>query len=322
MTAFANPLTGGLRRALAQRERDGMRGTVSPRTLAAGTGWSVDDVLCTHGPRDRPFEEAHARACIAVVAAGCFSYRNPAGHALLAPGALMLGRAGQCFECAHRHAPGDRCIAFHYDPDWLARVAVEAGMASAAAHWGMPRLPPLRAFAPLVARACLQVGEGAQAGRDSWDELAIGLAIAALRESARQGAHRTRSVPAATRSATGFSRVAATLRMIDETPEDAHTLASLAAAAGVSEFWFLRTFAAVAGVTPHQYLLRARLRTAALRVAREDAKIVDIALASGFNDLSNFNTMFRAEYGASPRVWRDEARARRLAGVLSKRPAP
>src|SRR5437660_10267607 len=49
---------------------------------------------------------------------------------------------------------------------------------------------------------------------------------------------------------------------------DAHShlqidLEQAAAQAGISPFHFLRLFAAVLGVTPHQYLVRARLRHAA-----------------------------------------------------------
>jgi AraC-like DNA-binding protein len=33
-------------------------------------------------------------------------------------------------------------------------------------------------------------------------------------------------------------------------------------------------------------------------------KIVDIALACGFADLSNFNRAFRAEFGVAPRAYR------------------
>jgi AraC-like DNA-binding protein len=107
------------------------------------------------------------------------------------------------------------------------------------------------------------------------------------------------------------SRVAQIARLIDETPSAPHTLTSLADAAGLSEFHFLRTFRRVSGVTPHQYLLRARLRAAALRLQDGGAKIVDIALDCGFNDLSNFNHAFRAEFAASPRAWRARGRARR-----------
>jgi AraC family transcriptional regulator len=66
----------------------------------------------------------------------------------------------------------------------------------------------------------------------------------------------------------------------------------------------LRTFSAITGTTPHQYILRARLRRAAVRVRAEDTRILDIALDCGFDDLSNFNRAFRAEFGTSPLRYR------------------
>ncbi|MFP4834604.1 AraC family transcriptional regulator, partial [Paraburkholderia sp. BR10879] len=83
----------------------------------------------------------------------------------------------------------------------------------------------------------------------AWGEIALELALATLRVVASGKDAATPATPGAAAAA----RVVATLRLIDETPDDAHTLASLASAAGVSEFYFLRTFSAVAGVTPHQY---------------------------------------------------------------------
>ncbi|WP_322034234.1 AraC family transcriptional regulator [Paraburkholderia sp. J76] len=311
-------LAASLQRALAQREREGRADSgraPAARPLAAGAGWSADDVVCTLGPGDRPYEERHASACLAIVAAGVFGYRSGNVRALMTPGALMLGESGACFECAHRHAAGDRCLSFHYDPAWLDEQAAAAGLAPGARRWRSARVPPVRALAPLVAHACADAlaHERRHApgfGGAAWDEIALALALSALRMAA---SGKDTSAPPAP-GAAAAQRVVATLRLIEETPGDAHTLASLAAAAGVSEFYFLRTFSALAGVTPHQYLLRARLRAAALRLAADDeAKIVDIALASGFNDLSNFNAAFRTEFGASPRAWRAAQRARHLA---------
>src|SRR5208283_799598 len=54
----------------------------------------------------------------------------------------------------------------------------------------------------------------------------------------------------------------------------------------------------------HQYVLRARLREAAVRLAAQPNKVLDIALDCGFGDVSNFNRAFRAEFGVSPRVYR------------------
>ncbi|MFX1761740.1 AraC family transcriptional regulator [Paraburkholderia sp. A1RI-2L] len=339
-------LAARLQRALAQRTREGAARPPLVRRLASGPGWQADDVVCTFGPADRPYEERHASACLAIVAAGSFGYRCGAGKAgrgrgpeLMTPGAIMLGEPGACFECGHRHGAGDRCISFHFDPDWLDEQAAAAGLVPRARRWSALRVPPLRALAPLVARACANVEalERGAAAPAAWDELAIALAVATLRVSAgSKDMHGPDPVQASATSTTGAgpsaaaaARVAATLRLIEEAPDSPHTLASLAAAAGVSEFYFLRTFSAVAGVTPHQYLLRSRLRAAALRLCDGEGgeKIVDIALESGFNDLSNFNAAFRAEFGASPRAWRDAMRARELAATswpraASATPAP
>jgi AraC family transcriptional regulator len=291
-----------LQQALAQRAREGMRGSTSARALAQGEGWEVADVLCTFGPRDQPFEERHAGVCIAMVVAGSFGYRAGTGRELLTPGALLLGNPGDCFECGHRHAAGDRCIAFRYAPAYFERLAADAGIASGNLNFRLARIPSLAALSPLTARACAGALE---AGETVWGELAAELAVATLKAA---GALTHAEPPA---SATAWSRVAQTVRLIDDTPGAPHTLTSLAAAAGLSEFYFLRTFQRVSGVTPHQYVLRARLRAAALRLHDDNAKVVDIALDCGFNDLSNFNHAFRAEFASSPRAWRARGRARR-----------
>ena len=57
--------------------------------------------MCTAGPRDRTFEEQHARVNIAIVAGGTFQYRSRAGRELMTPGSVLLGNPGECFECGH-----------------------------------------------------------------------------------------------------------------------------------------------------------------------------------------------------------------------------
>jgi AraC-like DNA-binding protein len=78
-------------------------------------------------------------------------------------------------------------------------------------------------------------------------------------------------------------------------------LDSLARQAGLSPYHFLRTFQRVTGVTPHQFVLRARLREAAVRLTTERRNVLDIALDCGFGDVSNFNRAFRTEFGVNPR---------------------
>jgi len=50
-----------------------------------------------------------------------------------------------------------------------------------------------------------------------------------------------------------------------------------------------------------------RLCRVAVRLRTEPARILDIALDCGFGDVSNFNRVFRAEFGMSPRVYRVKA---------------
>jgi AraC-like DNA-binding protein len=103
------------------------------------------------------------------------------------------------------------------------------------------------------------------------------------------------------------ARVSQAVRRIERHPDDALTLGALARESRLSPYHFLRTFERITGVTPHQYVLRARLRRAALRLATEAGKVLDLALESGFGDLSNFNRAFRAEFGMSPRAYRRQA---------------
>jgi len=284
----------GLQHALAQRASTGAPGRASARVLAQGDGWSVSDVLCTSGPRDRPFEERHSRFSIAIVAAGSFQYRSANSSELMTPGSLLLGNPGQSFECGHEHAAGDRCLSFGFTPGYFERLAADASFRCARLAFPVLRLPPLPALAPIVAQAC------ATTTADSvWEEVAVRLAAQTLRNLNGSPLHSSPAPPSA------IARVTRSVRAIERQSAAAPlTLATLAREAGLSPYHFLRTFHRLTGVTPHQYLLRARLREAAMRLAAEPAKILDVALDCGFGDVSNFNRSFRAEFGVTPRAYR------------------
>src|SRR5919199_2603447 len=113
----------------------------NPRLLASGPGWSVSDVICTASPADRPFEEQHWAACIAAVVEGTFQYRSTQGAGVLAPGAVLLGNHGACYECGHEHGVGDRCVAFHFAPDYVESIMAAVPGARDTA-FSVPRLPP------------------------------------------------------------------------------------------------------------------------------------------------------------------------------------
>lgn len=285
-------------RAVARRALYGSSGTAPGRLLAQGEGWTVHDVVCACGPADRPYEERHTLVSIAVVAVGTFQYRSTTGRAFMTPGSLMLGNAGHGFECGHEHGTGDRCIAFRFDPEHFARIAIDAGASGATRGFTVPQLPAVRGTTPIVAQACAALTGAPEL---AWE--AIGVRLAAY--AARHGGRASRLRASAPSNA--VARVTRSVRAIERQPSQPLTLRDLAAEAGLSPYHFLRTFEQVTGVTPHQYLRRTRLREAAMRLLLEPARIIDIAFDSGFSDLSNFNRAFRSEFGASPRVYRTSA---------------
>ncbi len=279
-----------LEQALAHRRLRGESGHLTPRPLARGEGWSVADVLCTSGPRDRPFEERHEQYAITLVLAGSFQYRTPLGQGLMTPGSVMLGNPGQAYECGHEHAEGDRCVVFWYEPGYFEELA--------GACFTTPRVPPLRDLAPFMVSA----GAGALgAGALVWEEMAVNLAVRTAELAARRASGHD-ALPLYAEA-----RVTRAVRAIDHRPDESHTLAAMARESHLSSYHFLRTFRRLTGVTPHQYVLRARLRAAATRLVAESHMIIDVALDSGFSDLSNFNRAFRAEFGVSPRAYRRHA---------------
>ena len=282
-----------LEQALRRRAEAGRPGDLSTRVLAQGEGWRVADVLCTSGPKDQAFEEQHSEICIAMVVAGSFQYRSTAGCELMTPGSLVLGNAGQYFECRHEHGAGDRCLAFFYTPEDFGNLIAQVGGNPAFSTF---RVPPLRALAPVVARACASVGGIAH---DSWEELSLEVAAQMLRLMGDARFDRAEPSPSA------VARVTRVVRMIDSRVDAGLTLEKLAREAGLSRYHFVRIFRQLTGVTPHQYILRARLREAAIRVMAEPERILDIAFDCGFGDVSNFNHAFRAEFGVSQRMYRN-----------------
>ena len=264
------------------------------QVMASGEGWTVSEIVCTLSPRDRPFEERHSCTSISIVVAGTFQYRSQNACELMTPGSLLLGNAGQYFECGHEHGSGDRCISFSYTPEWIERLAIEAGVRDVRMVFKTLRLPAIRDLSPVIAAAVTGLNGPTQT---SWGEISIQLAAKAVQLH--------RGITPDKRPELGaFEKITRIVRMIESNPDATHDLQTLAQEACLSPYHFLRTFHGITGVTPHQYLLRTRLRQAAIRLSSHSDKVVDIALDCGFGDISNFNRTFRMEFGVSPRSYR------------------
>ena len=264
------------------------------RTLAAGDGWSVREVVCRAGPSDRPFEERHDGFSVSAVIEGSFTYRSDAGHGLLYPGALLLGNNGWCFECGHAHGIGDRCISLNIHEEQFGEIAAAAASTSRF-RFSAPSLPPSPKALPVVALWRLYPRPRLRFAAKNWP-------CGSLSASSRRMAGERRFPAAPTgREA---RRVVEAIRLVESDARRPLQLKEMAAIAGMSKYHFLRVFRRLTGVTPHQYLISARLRRAALALASSRRPVITIAFDSGFGDLSTFNKTFRAAFGLTPTQYR------------------
>ncbi len=86
--------------------------------------------------------------------------------------------------------------------------------------------------------------------------------------------------------------------------------AEIAAAVGLNPFAFGRAFKLATGITPHQYIIRCRLRRATRLLAREELPLADIALEVGCSCQTHLTTLFRKHLGTTPGAFRALARTR------------
>lgn len=266
-------------------------GITSRRTLLGhGVGWSVSDVDFA-AERGARFEQRHDRIMIAAVTRGSFRYRAAQGCVTLMPGALLLGNAGETCECAYEDG-GDHVIAFGYTDDYFAEIV------GAAIAFRTHRVAPSAAAIALTAAIEAEAG---RADSDQLEELALrvaGTIVDVLDDAPRQ---------ALRPSLRDERRILDALQLIEAQYREPLSVLALARAVRMSPYHFLRVFRAVVGVTPHQYLLRTRLRRAAVALATTAEPVATIAYAEGFGDLSTFVTTFRRVFGKPPRAWRRAA---------------
>jgi AraC-like DNA-binding protein len=265
-------------------------------TLLERPSISVSDFRCDAGPGDRPFAEQHRCHSISYVRKGSFGLRcRGKSHELVAR-SVLIGHPGDEYTCTHEHVCGDECLSF-----FLSAELVET-LGDSTAIWQAGCAPPLPELVVL--------GELAQSAADGNSDIGldeIGQLLASRFVEAVSGKPRK----AASLAARDRRRAVETALWIDAHSHRPIGLEDAAGRAGISPFHFLRLFSDTLGVTPHQYLVRSRLRHAARRLADDDSAITDIAYDVGFGDLSNFVRTFHRAAGASPLKFRQASRGDR-----------
>jgi AraC-like DNA-binding protein len=265
---------------------------------------SVSDFRCTAEPGDKPFVEQYGSHSISYVRKGSFGCRTRGRSFELVTGSILVGYPGDEFTCTHDHVCGDECLSFFLAPELIDMIGSELEA------WRVGAAPPLPEL--------MVLGELAQAAVDGRSDIAldeIGQVFACRFVEVVMGQSR-KTAPTTARDR---RRAVETALWLEANSHLSIDLDDAAEQAGVSPFHFLRSFSNVLGVTPHQYLVRSRLKRAAGLLAGEEIPITDIAYDVGFGDLSNFVRTFHRAAGVSPRSFRAAARGNRK--ILQERPS-
>lgn len=259
---------------------------------------TVADYVCDATPRDAPAVEVHRNHSISYVRHGSFGCTARGLRHELVAGSFLIGAADDEYICTHDHTQGgDACLSFQ-----LSAETVEELAPARRALWRTGAMPPLPQLMVLG-----ELGQAASSGRRGIGLDEVGLAVASRYLELVSGRASRRAAP----SPADRRRAVEAALWLDERAAEDIVLADVAAKVNLSPFHFLRLFGTVVGVTPHQYLIRARLRRAARLLAEDDRSITSVALDVGFGDLSNFVRTFHRVAGVSPLRFRQTARGDR-----------
>jgi AraC-like DNA-binding protein len=118
------------------------------------------------------------------------------------------------------------------------------------------------------------------------------------------------------------------IRFVNDNLDARLTWDDIAAHVGLDRFTFGRRFRFATGITPHQYVIRCRMRKAMKLLARAETSLADVALEVGCSCQSHLTTLFRKHVGTTPGEYRRRARAssstrlaRELPAMARMRPA-
>ena len=265
-------------------------------TLLQRESISVSDFRCTAVPGDKPFVEQFGCHSISYVRKGSFGCESRGRFFELVAGSILVGHPGDEYLCTHDHVCGDECLSFFLSPELVQSIGDRSEV------WRIVAAPPLPEL--------MVLGELAQAAAEGRSDVGLD-EVGALFASRFVEVVSGRQREPAPANARDRRRAVETALWIDAHSHRQIDLEHAAGQAGISPFHFLRLFSSVLGVTPHQYLVRSRLRHAARLLADDELSITDVAYDVGFGDLSNFVRTFHRAAGVSPRRFREASRGMR-----------
>ena len=234
---------------------------------------------------------------------------------VLTPGEFELGLGSHSLS-KYCYAPGEMILCRRNTEEWVRwpspiqmllitvpdqtfhSVAEEMGGRAPELN-GTPLLKDGRIRA-LVAAAEADLANGSSAGRIYTDSIGRALAAALMHSQGvlrtpKMGHYRGGLSPSQLRRVTSF---------VHECLHEDVSLIQMAEQAKLSPAHFSQMFRQSTGVTPHQFVLRARVERAKELLVKKDARVLDVAIACGFRTQQHFAKVFRAFCKMSPTQFR------------------
>jgi AraC family transcriptional regulator len=146
------------------------------------------------------------------------------------------------------------------------------------------------------------------ASQDDWGEHRADEMAQTLRVWLRQSSSEFRQMAPACVSRLSRDVLRRAVRYVNDHLDTKLKWEDIATEVGLDPFTFGRGFKQATGMTPHQYVIRCRLRRAMKLLAHDEVALADVALEVGCSCQSHLTTLFRKHLGTTPGAFRLSAR--------------
>jgi AraC-like DNA-binding protein len=238
-----------------------------------------------------PEEETADRWTIGFVRAGNFDVVIDGVRRRLSSGSIFLTRPGLVFRCHHGdECPTDVCESVSFS---------EQAVRDADDPWRRIGWMAREVATPRVAYTDRRLKVAAQSGDAFEMERWALAALVALDDDAASAGSRGRYAA----RPDDVEAIVTTCRSIELQPDARLSIAHRARAVGMTSTRLTHAFRRYVGLSPHQYVVRSRLRVAT-ELLWSGRNVSDSCYRSGFDNLSHFCRTFQRTFGVRASAWR------------------
>ena len=246
---------------------------------------SGDHLLCLNAGRPLFFErgEDMGRTC---------RIQMPTGFATVVP-------AGQ--PVVWRHHETILHLHLHLSPALLDRTVEQLGLGRSGTLAGVDPAPFHDPHVEQIAQLLrLEMETGAPQGGLYAETLASALSVRLLQREHDRTRLPALPPPSAAKVRTELQRA---MTFIQDNLASDLSLDAVAREAGLSCYHFARLFTEAFGVSPHQYVIQARIERAKSLISQSRLPLGEAAQRTGFSDQSHFTRHFKRLVGVTPRAF-------------------